>query len=65
MSRAKTVFDDLNIKPYKLPLWKSILFFFLKTHRGVDWGYGDDKTVVIEWKIWKGKYYLVNKKVGA
>lgn len=52
--------NELNIKFYKLPWWKRILFFFLKTHRGTDCGY-DDKTCITEWKIWRGKYYLINQ----
>jgi len=60
-ARMKTVFDELNIKFYKLPWWKRILFFFLKTHIGVDYG-SKDESVITMWKIWRGKYYLVEER---
>lgn len=54
-------FAEFEKKLFVLPWWKKlILKFFVKTTRAVDWGAGDDHSVVLEFKRWKGVTYLWN-----
>lgn len=58
----KKIFDTEYLVRFKFPWWKRILFIFLKTHKTMDWG-PTDKTVVMEFKRWRGITYVVGEFV--
>lgn len=58
---TKTVFDELNIKLYKLPWWKRIIFFFFPTIVGHDYGFGEEKSCTLYFKKWRGTLYLIDE----
>lgn len=55
------IFDERSIKIYKLPLWKRIVFYFIKPHIGFDIGSEKDKSMVVVFKKWRGVMYLVDQ----
>ena len=50
--------------PNKITLWDRFKLLFHKRHTSgsIDWGNGSDTSVMVEWKIMNGKYYVVGMK---
>lgn len=48
-------------KTYKLNLWERLCLHFVKPKIGYDFGNDEDKAMIVVYKIWRGKYYVVDQ----